>query len=320
AKAQSMLAKTMRLDEQTIPALEHIQNVMYYRQTKADGSEWHHQIAENLPETRDGQIVFSDGSDEEPFVAGFSTPYLIRRLDRDPASFCLPFDSTYKSNKVKQKLKPLNAVRRRNLRFFMLFHLLENVKKKLQHNLGLKASELTTFATYFIELWAFSKVWRWRCYHTRSGMAVTKNPVETYRLIKDVVTLRRKLCPETLMVEALNFAHLASPEHLIKAKSNSGYLDTPLLLGGFESEEVSVKVLPLCDDQQQYDLVNEDEIERLHDLRDELLKPSSGCVVSTRDRVCECLDCYKFEFCVRCMLRRTFAFNILVGNLSRERW
>ncbi|DAZ98186.1 TPA: hypothetical protein N0F65_005318 [Lagenidium giganteum] len=44
-------------------------------------------------------------------------------------------------------------------------------RRKLQEYLDARMShqKLTTFATYFSEQWAFSKVWRWQCYHTRSG-------------------------------------------------------------------------------------------------------------------------------------------------------
>ncbi|DAZ97454.1 TPA: LOW QUALITY PROTEIN: hypothetical protein N0F65_009905, partial [Lagenidium giganteum] len=234
-----------------------------------------------LPVSSDGQIVIGDGSDEEPFLAGFSSPYLIRRLYRDPASFLLYFDATYKTNKVNYPLFWLRNRLKNNtilcsrwsrkcltdslgdhyefispwatltaqvnafessleeVTYLMcFFHFLEIVVKTLQQNLGLEAllcgmhfsksdtesrrklqasldawkshHELTTFATYFMEQWAFSN-----CYQTRCGMAVTKN--QKNRLIKDVVTLRERLSLGTLTVETLTFVHLASLRRIARA-------------------------------------------------------------------------------------------------------
>ncbi|DAZ94909.1 TPA: hypothetical protein N0F65_003079 [Lagenidium giganteum] len=42
---------------------------------------------------------------------------------------------------------------------------------------------LGALAEYFQKQWVDSEVWRWQCFHTRSGMATTSNPCETFNKI-----------------------------------------------------------------------------------------------------------------------------------------
>jgi len=48
-----------------------------------------------------GVPVVGDGSDEDPFIVGFSTKRLLRRLDRLPSSFVLHIDATYKLSQLE---------------------------------------------------------------------------------------------------------------------------------------------------------------------------------------------------------------------------
>ncbi|EGZ05439.1 hypothetical protein PHYSODRAFT_408756, partial [Phytophthora sojae] len=103
-----------------LPALQKLQNfVCYYRRTKLGGSDTSANIAAAIRArafsgTEDehepisfgwdidgkGDLTVGNGSDEKPFLIGFSTKALLCQAARDASSFIFHVDATYKTNQV----------------------------------------------------------------------------------------------------------------------------------------------------------------------------------------------------------------------------
>ncbi|OWZ12661.1 hypothetical protein PHMEG_00014140 [Phytophthora megakarya] len=110
------LIQRFGLNEETAPPLSAIQRFVYHHiTTTLGGSDRMGAIRLKLRETgfrgreeantaftftwrtdSDGRPVVGNGSDAHPFVVGVTTKKLLRQADRDPASFILHVDDTYK--------------------------------------------------------------------------------------------------------------------------------------------------------------------------------------------------------------------------------
>ncbi|KAG3075563.1 hypothetical protein PI124_g20496 [Phytophthora idaei] len=107
-----------RLSE--LPALQKVKNVVCsYRRTKLGcsdttttivaavqrlafngGEDEHEPFTFGWDLDREGNIVVGNGSDEKPFLVGFSTKTLLHQASRDPKTFIFHVDATYKTNQV----------------------------------------------------------------------------------------------------------------------------------------------------------------------------------------------------------------------------
>jgi hypothetical protein len=110
--------------EAETPALGKLQNfVAHYRKTEMNNTDDIEVVTALIreqafcgEETETAAFSFSsnvdefdlpsvgDGSDEDPFIIGFTTKRLLKRLDRDPSTFVFHLDATYKLNSLDYPL------------------------------------------------------------------------------------------------------------------------------------------------------------------------------------------------------------------------
>uniref|UniRef100_H3H3V0 MULE transposase domain-containing protein n=1 Tax=Phytophthora ramorum TaxID=164328 RepID=H3H3V0_PHYRM len=150
----------------------------------------------------EGRPIIGNGTDQDPFVVGITTKKLLQNADRDPGSFILHIDATYKlSQTQEQYTEVLSSLRR-------VYQLVTGKDMCVQYAMG--DADLAQWAAlqdafsinsafrfliaYFEKVWLNEKVWRWQCFHTASGYTTTTNPCETFNAaIKRDVTMRRRL-------------------------------------------------------------------------------------------------------------------------------
>ncbi|RLN66963.1 hypothetical protein BBJ28_00026211 [Nothophytophthora sp. Chile5] len=120
ARIWHSLIQRFNLDETTAPSLSVVQRFVHHYvakqlggsdliaavSTKARNAGFTGDEEETAAFTfswrtdREGKPVIGNGSDANPFVLGISTKKLLRQADRDPSSFVLHLDATYKLTQV----------------------------------------------------------------------------------------------------------------------------------------------------------------------------------------------------------------------------
>ncbi|ETP09484.1 hypothetical protein F441_14648, partial [Phytophthora nicotianae CJ01A1] len=110
----------MQLSEDTAPTLKMVQNLVnYYSRTKLGNNDRHDKITQLVRDAAftgrgehaqafmfgwdldvDGKPVVGNGSDNNPFLVGITSKTLLVRLGRDPGTYILHVDATFKLNQV----------------------------------------------------------------------------------------------------------------------------------------------------------------------------------------------------------------------------
>ncbi|RLN26795.1 hypothetical protein BBJ28_00025398, partial [Nothophytophthora sp. Chile5] len=112
------LARTFDLSPAALPPLRTVQNIVHhYRRTRQGGNDKHKQIVEAIRrsaysgrEDEHDTFTFTNDYDEgslpivsseaRPFLVGMTTKALLRNAVRDPGTFVLHLDATFKLNSV----------------------------------------------------------------------------------------------------------------------------------------------------------------------------------------------------------------------------
>ncbi|KAG2818336.1 hypothetical protein PC111_g12344 [Phytophthora cactorum] len=155
-----------------------------------------------------GNAVVGNGSNADPFVIGVSAKKLLRRADRDPASFILHSKAlpslgglhclaaatraahgrssfTYVAKMVFEKTRSMVAASAasvmadiHDLHFTTSEAAFHEKLAEVQERWA-KSKDLSVFSKYFSKVWLNQRFWRWQCFHTPCGYATTNNPCET---------------------------------------------------------------------------------------------------------------------------------------------
>ncbi|OWZ05748.1 hypothetical protein PHMEG_00022098 [Phytophthora megakarya] len=119
-RIRNALLRRFQLDETTLPSLQTVQRfVQRYRTTHLGGSDYIDDVRSIIRENgfkgeedwcdpftfswtydRDGNPVVGSGADDDAFIVGMTSKRLLERANRDPATFMLHVDTTFKLNLV----------------------------------------------------------------------------------------------------------------------------------------------------------------------------------------------------------------------------
>ncbi|POM77256.1 Hypothetical protein PHPALM_5388 [Phytophthora palmivora] len=89
------IVRRFQVADAAMPKLATVQRfVQYYRRAHLGGSDYYDDVVA-------GEPIVGRGSDADAFAVGVSSKLLLCRLDRDPATYVLHLDATYKLSQVE---------------------------------------------------------------------------------------------------------------------------------------------------------------------------------------------------------------------------